>query len=78
MILEISCSLTHGEIKKDWEWLFNNVTDTLRSFDNEEDITDFVCCKIQSILATTQENVELEGTSEQNYYIMSLKKLFYR
>lgn len=35
--------------------------ETLRSFDNEEDITDFVCCKIQSVLAATQENIELEG-----------------
>lgn len=53
--------MTHGEIKKDWEWLFSNVTETLHSFDNEEDITEFVCCKIQSVLATTQENLETEG-----------------
>lgn len=58
---EIACSLTHGEIRRDWDWLFNNVTETLRSFDNEEDITEFVCCKIQSVLAATQEHIEIEG-----------------
>ncbi|KAI4479417.1 PREDICTED: TBC1 domain family member 9 isoform X1 [Polistes canadensis] len=48
---EISCSLTHEEILQDWEWLHSNLIDTLQSFDTEEDITEFVCCKIQSIIA---------------------------
>ncbi|KAL2731408.1 TBC1 domain family member 9-like isoform X2 [Vespula squamosa] len=48
---EISCSLTHEEILQDWEWLHSNLMDTLQSFDTEEDITEFVCCKIQSVIA---------------------------
>lgn len=49
--IEISCSLTHEEILQDWEWLHSNLMDTLQSFDTEEDITEFVCCKIQSVIA---------------------------
>lgn len=30
---------------------------TLHSFDSEEEITDFVCCKINSVIATEQENL---------------------
>ncbi|XP_003708177.1 TBC1 domain family member 8/9 [Megachile rotundata] len=48
---EIACSLTHEEILQDWEWLHSNLMDTLKSFDTEEEITEFVCCKIQSIIA---------------------------
>ena len=47
----IACSLTHLEIVKDWEWLHENLLNTLKSFDTEEEITEFVCCKIQSIIA---------------------------
>ncbi|KAF7989163.1 hypothetical protein HCN44_007473 [Aphidius gifuensis] len=50
----ISCSLTHDEILKDWEWLHKNLIDTLNSFDTEEEITEFVCCKIQSIIANNK------------------------
>lgn len=47
----MACSLTHKEILEDWEWLHLNLMDTLKSFDTEDEITDFVCCKIQSIIA---------------------------
>ncbi|XP_076233513.1 TBC1 domain family member 8/9 isoform X2 [Calliopsis andreniformis] len=47
----VACSLTHEEILQDWEWLHTNLMDTLTSFDTEEEITEFVCCKIQSIIA---------------------------
>ena len=53
--------MTRQEILKDWEWLFNNVSATLHCFDNEEEITDFVSCKIESVIATRQE-VDVEGT----------------
>ncbi|KAF5278381.1 hypothetical protein FQA39_LY05870 [Lamprigera yunnana] len=60
----IASSMTRLEIVKDWEWLFNNVYETLKTFDNEEDITDFVSCKIESIIAVRQDqDVEDEDTS---------------
>ncbi|KAK5644832.1 hypothetical protein RI129_006132 [Pyrocoelia pectoralis] len=51
----IASSMTRQEIEKDWDWLFNNVYETLRTFDNEDDITDFVSCKIESIIAVRQD-----------------------
>lgn len=51
MFAEVACSLTHEEILQDWEWLHANLMATLTSFDTEEEITEFVCCKIQSIIA---------------------------
>lgn len=52
--------MTKQDIVKDWEWLFDNVSPTLHNFDNEEDITDFVICKIEAVIATRQE-VDVEG-----------------
>ncbi len=49
----VSCALKREEILRDWEWLENNVMPTLVSFDNEDDVTDFVRCKIESLLAQT-------------------------
>ena len=55
----VACSLTHNEIVKDWEWLHANLISTLQSFDTEEEITDFVCCKIQSIIANNASDSNL-------------------
>ncbi|XP_038215834.1 TBC1 domain family member 9 isoform X1 [Zerene cesonia] len=52
----IATALTEQEIKQDWQWLFENVCPTLHSFDTEEEVTEFVCCKINSIIATEQDN----------------------
>ena len=46
---------------RDWDWLFNNVCETLHSFDNEDDVTEFVIKKIESVLATSHENQDVEG-----------------
>ena len=60
--LVIACSLTLPEIEKDWEWLQRNLSDTLNSFDSEGDVTDFVCCKIQSVIANTvPDNQGIDG-----------------
>lgn len=62
LCLVIACSLTFTEIEKDWEWLQRNLSDTLNSFDSEEDVTDFVCCKIQSVIANTiPDNQGVDG-----------------
>lgn len=61
----VACSLTHSEIVRDWEWLHTNLTSTLQSFDTEEEITDFVCCKIQSIIANNASESKLvDGMSD--------------
>ncbi|VVD02906.1 unnamed protein product [Leptidea sinapis] len=51
----IATALTEQEIKQDWVWLFENVSPTLHSFDKEEEVTEFVLCKINSVIATAQD-----------------------
>lgn len=53
----IATAVTEPEIRQDWAWLFENICPTLHLFDTEEEVTAFVCCKINSIIATEQENL---------------------
>lgn len=47
----VACALSQHEILGDWEWLVNKLLKTLESFDTEEEATDYVRCKIESLLA---------------------------
>ncbi|XP_074603440.1 TBC1 domain family member 8/9 [Brevipalpus obovatus] len=47
----ISTSQIKAEIMEDWKWIEINLVPTLDSMDNELEITDFVRCKIESLLA---------------------------
>ncbi|GFG40993.1 hypothetical protein Cfor_12589, partial [Coptotermes formosanus] len=70
----IACSLTFTEIEKDWEWLQRNLSDTLNSFDSEEDVTDFVCCKIQSVIANTiPDNQGVDDEDTRSFKTVSFK-----
>lgn len=78
LILVVACSMTKQEILADWEWLFNNVSDTLYSFDSEEDITDFVMCKIESVIATRLDKNDAEGKLLiLNYFIKRQQQIFF-
>ncbi|XP_025206941.1 TBC1 domain family member 9 [Melanaphis sacchari] len=59
---EIACALTESDILKDWEWLESNLD--LKIFENEDDVTDFVCCKIKSLVATNASETPDEENSE--------------
>ncbi|XP_027846091.2 TBC1 domain family member 9 [Aphis gossypii] len=59
---EIACALTESDILKDWEWLENNLD--LKIFENEDDVTDFVLCKIKSLVATNASETPDEENSE--------------
>lgn len=55
---------------KDWQWLFDNVCGTLHSFESEDDITDFVNCKIESVIATRAAEVaETDGKFNLQFHI---------
>lgn len=57
----VACSLTLSEIQQDWQWLQENLY-CLSSFEKEEDVTEFVCCKINSMIANSQnEAIAYEG-----------------
>ncbi|ERL84216.1 hypothetical protein D910_09853 [Dendroctonus ponderosae] len=68
--------MTKYEILKDWEWLFENVCETLHSFDNEDDITDFVNCKIEAVIAVNQEEVEDEDSNAFKVTSDKFQRLF--
>ncbi|CAH0555588.1 unnamed protein product [Brassicogethes aeneus] len=73
----IASAMTRQEIVKDLEWLLENVSETLQNFDNEEDITNFVLCKIESMIATRHEvEVEDEDTSSFKLTSNKFQKLF--
>ncbi|KAJ9591108.1 hypothetical protein L9F63_002329, partial [Diploptera punctata] len=70
----IACSLAYSEIEKDWEWLQRNLIETLNSFDNEEDVTEFVCCKIQSLIANTvPDNQGVDDEDTKSFKTVSFK-----
>lgn len=52
--------MTKQEIRDHWFWLLNNVAETLRSFEKEDDITEFVTCKVEALIATSQ-NIDTDG-----------------
>ncbi|XP_017882346.1 TBC1 domain family member 9 [Ceratina calcarata] len=71
---EIACSLTHEEILQNWEWLHSNLMDTLTSFDTEEEITEFVCCKIQSIIANSVSDCQFADEEDpESFKTVSFK-----
>ena len=59
----IACSLTREEIFADWKWIEANLMPTLENFEKEDEITDFVRCKIQSILAQDTASIVHPDTS---------------
>ncbi|CAG5132488.1 unnamed protein product [Candidula unifasciata] len=51
------------EIQQHWEWLESNIVNTLVAFENVDDVTEFIKCKIESLVAnvdTAKEDDEVE------------------
>ncbi|XP_055603497.1 TBC1 domain family member 9 [Uranotaenia lowii] len=59
---EIASDITLEAILKDWDWLSQNLFRVINEMETEEEITNFIICKIQSLLAhcsrTTEEMVD--------------------
>ena len=52
MVSGIACSLEKDDILKDWAWMEKCLMPTLESFESdEEEITEFVKCKVESMIA---------------------------
>ncbi|KAJ6651160.1 hypothetical protein lerEdw1_000751, partial [Lerista edwardsae] len=60
----VACGTSHKEITKHWQWLENNLLQTLSIFDNEEDITTFVKGKIHGIIAEENKNQQSQGDED--------------
>ncbi|XP_056372973.1 TBC1 domain family member 9B isoform X2 [Hyla sarda] len=53
----VACGSSRKEITEHWEWLENNLLQTLSIFENEDDITTFVKGKIHGIIAEENKSV---------------------
>lgn len=60
--------MTRKEILEHWQWLMMNVSETLRSFEREDDITDFISCKVESLIASNQNAAEADGNDHLIIY----------
>ncbi|XP_040296783.1 TBC1 domain family member 9B isoform X2 [Bufo bufo] len=60
----VACGTSRKEITAHWEWLENNLLQTLSIFENEDDITTFVKGKIHGIIA--EENKSLLPKDEED------------
>lgn len=66
----VACALTWQDITEDWEWLEKNMIETLSTFDNENEITEFVRCKIESLRTNNMAETcipDEEGTFKATY-----------
>lgn len=73
----VSVANNKAEIHKDWEWIEQNMMETLGSFENNEDATEFVKCKIESMFTHEHKTGEVDEEAE-NYKTSTRKfmKLF--
>ncbi|XP_077490901.1 TBC1 domain family member 8/9 [Amblyomma americanum] len=60
----VATSLSREEIFQNWTWIEENLLETLKSFDSEDEATEFVCCKIRSLVA--QREVTLPEVDQDN------------
>lgn len=60
------------EILSHWEWIEQNVMKTLTAFENEDDITNFVKGKIESLLATKEHSIKKVNILQKTLYIINV------
>ncbi|KAB7494763.1 TBC1 domain family member 9 [Armadillidium nasatum] len=71
----ISIALNKDDVIKDWDWLEKNILSILASFDNDDDATDFVLCKISSLVANDaadSDNLKLPDLDSDTFRSVSL------
>uniref|UniRef100_A0A8C9S992 TBC1 domain family member 9 n=1 Tax=Scleropages formosus TaxID=113540 RepID=A0A8C9S992_SCLFO len=76
-------TIAHGssrkEITENWEWLEQNLLQTLSIFENENDITTFVKGKVQGIIAEYNKNHDVKEDDDTDKFkeaIARFRKLF--
>ncbi|XP_033751283.1 TBC1 domain family member 9-like [Pecten maximus] len=64
------------EIHKDWEWLEQHLMETLGAFEANEDATEFIRCKIESLLANQVKGEDDDETKRYKTATRKFMKLF--
>ncbi|KAH9518800.1 TBC1 domain member 9 [Bulinus truncatus] len=77
---ELSYSIAEAnnrkEILQNWDWLENNVIGTCAAFDNDDDVTEFIKCKIESLLANVESSKEDEEIEDLRTSTKKFRKYF--
>ena len=64
----IALAETKEEILEDWNWIEKNLMPVLESFEGNDDVSDFIFCKIQSLILENKgakEVTEKDGSINQ-------------
>ncbi|GFO20932.1 TBC1 domain family member 9 [Plakobranchus ocellatus] len=64
------------EIHQHWDWLENNVIATCAAFENEDEATEFIKCKIESLLANVEMTREDEEVEDLRTSTKKFRKYF--
>lgn len=69
---EIAIASTHEEIIKDWEWLSEHLFKVLNEMENEEEITNFTICKIESLYTHNTQNID-DSSKSSDFKVIEAK-----
>lgn len=79
LLPEIACDLTREGIMKNWQWLAANLFRVLNQMESEEEVTNFVICKVQSLVTHTNNQIAEEepvASASDQVVISKFKDLF--
>ncbi|XP_023332469.1 TBC1 domain family member 9 [Eurytemora carolleeae] len=75
----ISVSMSEHEAEQDWIWIQEQLVPKVKNFENPEEVTDFVCGKISSIVADAGPEEDLNTSAErESVDYKSTKRKFYK
>jgi 6-pyruvoyl-tetrahydropterin synthase len=58
----------------DWQWLAKNIFKVINEMETEEEITNFIICKIQSLLAHTSASRSTEEMADTSSFKVVVNK----
>lgn len=73
----VACALNKADIFRDWDWLEKHLMPTLEAFEKEEEVTEFVRCKVESILAQQRSATcsdALQGSGDSSHFKAAAQK----
>ncbi|CAG5123663.1 unnamed protein product, partial [Candidula unifasciata] len=77
---DLSYSVAETNNKKDvqehWEWLETNVVNILETFENRDEITAFIKCKIESLVASSEKGKQYEEVEDLRTSAKKFRKYF--
>lgn len=73
MLTEIASALTLIEILKDWQWLADHLFRVVNEMENEEEVTNFTICKINSLITHSAQPVAEEINNSGSFRVVAAK-----